>query len=335
MFKAVPNYLIIPNIPIFFITLALVLSPDSLKAGPVFLVGNFFLYFFSVRSLNGEVNKIIDALLNLEELTSSLTIVNESARVLNREKILTNFSSSFPEKKLPFKNGDIIFEKVVFAYPKRPQLDILQNFSFRFIQGKIYGIAGKNGIGKSTITKTTLKLYDLKAGQILIGEDNIQEIDTTSLHRRICYQTNRPTFFRMSIAENVFYPYKYQAEDYPKLVNAAKKVGITEFIEKLPKGFATELREGGSDLSEGQKQQIIAMRMFIHDYDIYILDEILSNVHPDLKAVVLKNIFTQIKGKTILVIDHHYEIFQYVDEIYQFTGEKLIKMNKKEFLENN
>jgi len=92
------------------------------------------------------------------------------------------------------------------------------------------------------------------------------------------------------------------------------------------------LREGGSDLSEGQKQQISAMKMFVNDYDIYILDEILSNVHPDLKAIILRNIFAKLKGRTVLVIDHHYEIFQYVDYVYQFTGEKLIKMNKKEFL---
>jgi len=108
-----------------------------------------------------------------------------------------------------------------------------------------------------------------------------------------------------------------------------------EFIKKLPNEFDTELKEGGTDLSEGQKQQIAAMRIFIRDYDIYFLDEILSNVHPNLKGTILQNIFAKLKGKTVLVIDHHYEIFQYVDYIYQFTGEKLIKMDKKEFLENN
>ena len=211
----------------------------------------------------------------------------------------------------------------------------MRNFSFTFQQGKVYGIAGKNGIGKSTITKTTLKLYDLKAGQILIGKRNVREIDTTSLHQHICYQTNRPTFFRMSVAENICYPNQYEPKDHNKLVQAAKKVGIYEFINKLPQGFDTILREGGSDLSEGQKQQISAMKMFINDYDIYILDEILSNVHPNLKEKILRNIFAKLKGKTVLVIDHHYEIFQYVDYIYQFTGEKLIKTDKKEFLENN
>jgi len=135
----------------------------------------------------------------------------------------------------------------------------------------------------------------------------------------------------MSIAENIYYPNKYDKKDYDKLVKASKKVGIYEFITKLPQGFDTVLREGGSDLSEGQKQQISAMKMFINDYDIYILDEILSNVHPNLKGTILSNIFIKLKGKTVLVIDHHYEIFQYVNYVYQFTGERLIKGNKESF----
>ena len=330
MFKAVPQYVVIPNIPIIFMALALVFYSENKNMETVFLISNFVRYFFSVRSLNNEVNKIIEAMLTLDELSTSLTIVNESAKTLNHRTIPTT-----PVPHLPFKNGNLTFEEVVFAYPKRPQHNILRNFSFTFEQGKIYGIAGKNGIGKSTITKTTLKLYDLKEGRISIGEHDIREIDTISLHRHICYQTNRPTFYRMSIAENVCYPNQYDQKDYEKLVKAAKKVGIYEFISKLPQGFDTILKEGGSDLSEGQKQQISAMKIFINDHDIYILDEILSNVHPKLKGTILKNIFTKLKGKTVLVIDHHYEIFQYVDYIYQFTGEKLIKTNKKMLLQQS
>jgi ATP-binding cassette subfamily B protein len=112
------------------------------------------------------------------------------------------------------------------------------------------------------------------------------------------------------------------------LIQAAERAGIKEFIESLPNGFQTELKERGSDLSEGQKQQIAAMRVFIQDYDIYIFDEILSNVQKDLKAQILSNIFACLTNKTVLVIDHHYDIFHYVDTVYQFTGKSLIEINK-------
>ncbi|CAG8618967.1 16700_t:CDS:2 [Cetraspora pellucida] len=319
LFEAVPNYVFIPNVPVSFIFLVLLLGPALMAGGindPVFIAGHFTLYYFTALKLNSEINKLVDGITRLDELTNSLLVVKRSIAILNRPSPLALPAAAI----YPWENGDITFEKVVFAYPQRTYQTILQNFSFCFQQGKSYGIAGRNGIGKSTITKTLLKLYPLQSGQILVNERNIQKIDTTSLHERICYQTNRPGFSRLTIAENVFYPHSYQEEDLNKLITAAQAVGIWEFIQQLPHQFHTLLEEGGREFSEGQKQQIAAMRIFVRDYDVYILDEILSNIHPMLKKTMLHNIFARIKGKTVIVIDHHYEIFQYLDYVYQFTA---------------
>jgi len=342
LFEAVPAQMLIPNVRFFFVFLAALLTVllVDFKKNLAFSVYNFSLIAATVSSLGNELEKIVQACANLEDLSGDLLLLNESVHFLHQEKKLLP-----THEILPFTNGDINFEKVRFAYPRRPDSIVLRDFTFRFKQGKKYGVAGKNGIGKSTITKTTLKLYDVQAGKISIAERNIQEIETKSLHERICYLTNRPGFFQMSLAENIFYPYlltknepakhkQLSQENLTQLTYAAKKVGVWEFIETLPKGFQTELKERGGDLSEGQKQQIAAMRIFIRDYDIYIFDEILSNVQKDLKAKILTNIFTHLKNKTIIVIDHHYDIFQYVDEVYQFTGEKLIKLKKEELLGN-
>jgi len=331
---------LVPNIGLFFVLLSasLTLFLADFKKNLAFSLYNFALITLTVNDLRSEIEKIVQACANLDDLSSDLSLINESISFLHQEKKLL-----LTEKPLAFANGDINFEKVNFAYPRRPNNLILQNFSFRFIQGKKYGIAGRNGIGKSTITKTTLKLYDIQEGEISIAEKNIQEIETKSLHERICYLTNRPGFFQMSLTENVFYPHPptgnkqarnecFEQEGLAQLTYAAKKVGIWEFIETLPRGFRTELKERGGDLSEGQKQQIAAMRIFIRDYDIYIFDEILSNVQKDLKTKILANIFAHLENKTIIVIDHHYDIFQYVDDVYQFTGEKLIKLKKEELL---
>jgi len=334
--------MLIPNVRFFFVFLAALLTVllVDFKKNLAFSVYNFSLIAATVSSLGNELEKIVQACANLDDLSGDLLLLNESVHFLHQEKKLLS-----AEKLLPFTNGDINFDKVRFAYPRRPNNIVLRDFSFRFKQGKKYGIAGKNGIGKSTITKTTLKLYDIQTGKISIAERNIQEIETKNLHERTCCLTNRPGFFQMSLAENIFYPHlltenelakhkQLSQENLTQLTSAAKKVGIWEFIETLPKGFQTELKERGGDLSEGQKQQIAAMRIFILDHDIYIFDEILSNVQKDLKTKILTNIFAHLKNKTIIVIDHHYDIFQYVDEVYQFTGEKLIKLKKEELLGN-
>ncbi|RHZ37130.1 ATP-binding cassette domain-containing protein [endosymbiont GvMRE of Glomus versiforme] len=331
-FQAIPQFILMPNINIFFIVLSglstfwLVPSPAE---NQLFFFITFVLIYITVSDLRGEVEKIVQASASLDDLSGDLSLVMESMRTLHEEKKVL-------PANLPFENGDIAFEKVVFAYPARLNNTILRNFTFCFHQGKSYGIAGKNGIGKSTVTKTLLKLYDLQEGKISIAGKNVQDIDTKTLHQRICYLTNRPGFFQMSIAENVFYPYSSAENEHTKekleqLTYAAKKAEIWEFIETLPQGFQTELKEKGSDLSEGQKQQIATMRIFVRDYDIYIFDEILSNVQKDLKTKILANIFSHLKNKTVIVIDHHYDIFQYINEVYQFTGERLIKLEKENY----
>jgi ABC-type multidrug transport system fused ATPase/permease subunit len=335
LFRGVPSQVLVPSLSLLFILLTGISTlaffwPISPAEELSFFVPNFALIWATVSDLRYEMDKIIQSGLELDDLSSDLTLVLGTINTLYREK---KTLVSTQKNLLPFENGDIEFTKVNFAYPTRPSDPIIQDFSFRFEQGKKYGIVGKNGIGKSTITKTLLKLYDIQKGEITINEKNVQEIDTKNLHHRVCYLTNRPGFFKMSITKNVLYPFSDNQElnlkqNQTRLVQAAEKTGIKEFIESLPNGFQTELKEKGSDLSEGQKQQIATMRVFIQDYDIYIFDEILSNVQKDLKAQILINIFACLKNKTVLVIDHHYDIFQHVDSVYQFTGERLIEINK-------
>ena len=330
-FQAIPQYILIPNVSIFFVLLsglsALWLIPSETE-NRLFFFGTFYLIYSTVYDLRNETEKIVQSLAKLDELSSDLFLVIKNVQILeqNQKTLVTKNLDNFC-------NGDIVFNQVVFSYPDRLETRVLRNFSFSFRQGEIYGIAGKNGIGKSTIVKTLLKIYDLQEGEITIDGQNIQEIETKSLKQRICYLTNRPSFFQMTIWENVFYPYDQNKEEaLTQLKSIAHKVGISQFIDSLPLGFETEIREKGGNLSEGQKQQIDTLRAFIRDYDIYVFDEILSNVQVDLKARILANIFAHLKGKTVIVIDHHYDIFWYVSDVYRFTGENLVKLNKEDLL---
>ncbi|WNE41355.1 MAG: Vitamin B12 import ATP-binding protein BtuD [Mycoplasmataceae bacterium] len=327
LFQTLPNYLLIPNIPYLFMMIVTVINnKDKVLNLPEFIFGNFIDYFFTVQRLNSEVNKILDAILTLEDLSSDLSIVTES--VLK----LTDEDKEYVEETYDFDRGDIVIDNISFVYPSRPDNKIIENLSFIFEEGKKYGIAGKNGIGKSTITKILLKLYKISDGKVLISGRSLDEIKTKNLHEKICHLTNRPTFFNMSIAENVLYPFAYDKDkDLKKLIFAAKKTKIFNFISSLSSGFDTILKENGTDLSEGQKQQLEAMKVFLRDYNLYIFDEILSNVHPVTRGIVLKNIFDEIKDKTVITIDHHYDVFNHMDYVYTFSSKRLskVKSHKK------
>lgn len=323
VYKAVPNYLISPNVPVLFIFLVIVVSGGK-NNGIEFLCSNFIRYYFTVQKLNSEINKIIDSLLGLNDLSGSLNIVSDSVWKLSH---YNNNELNFP-RKVPFSNGDIIFKNVSFSYPGRKR--ILNSFDFLFEKGKTYGIVGNNGAGKSTIIKLMLGLYNIENGYILIGENNINDLNIRSLHDNVCYQTNKPGdgFFEGTIIDNILYPKKWEDfEDKNDLMNklniASKEVEIHNFIETLPNKLESFL-DGASELSEGQKQQIAAMKIFINDYNVYIFDEPLSNVSPELRKRILHRIFEKIKGKTVLVIDHRvnetFDREEFIGNIYRLSN---------------
>lgn len=325
LFKALPNYLITPTIPWMF--MAIVTFAGIGGRGPLTLATVGSLYFV-ISKLNSEIGKVLDSILALEELSSDLSIVTDSVVALSasQEEAEANSTNDV-------ENGEIVFKDVSFFYPSRPDNIILKNLSFTFENGKKYGIAGKNGIGKSTITSILLKLRKISSGQILIGGSDINDITNEALHRNTCHLTNHPTFFRTSIAENVLYPFLYnRAEDLPRLVEAAKKTKIMSFINSLPAGFDTVLSEDGSDLSEGQKQQLEAMKVFLRDYKLYIFDEILSNVHPLTRKEILANIFLEVQNRTVITIDHQYDIFEHMDQIYSFLSDRFVEKERDQEL---
>lgn len=319
--QGISSYFFVPSIPFLLCSISAFYSPTS-------KLSEILSQFITYRSLCSEFEKMINSFIRIDSLISEFSMVAESIAELDMKSELVKKNI----KEFSF-DKDIVFEKTSFSYPLRPDVKVIEDLDFRFINGKKYGIVGKNGVGKSTITKLILKLFDPLSGRILISGNDIRNLETRSLHQQICRLTNSPSFFNMSILENVFYPYNFSQDDPNQketnieiLWEAAKKTKIDKFISSLPYGFDTVIKESGSDLSEGQKQQIEAMKVFIRPYKIYVFDEILSNVHPLTREVILENIFEEVKGKTVLVIDHHYDIFNYMDEIYNFSRSELKKV---------
>lgn len=330
LFEAFPNWFFMQPIPLYstvifvFLGWAGVLDPAS----SAFMLVSVCLFYDNAFRINLEVSKILDGLLEIDDFTSSLSVVGEGLASLYRGKRISG--------TLPFQNGDIEFRNVTFAYPDREDRKILNDFSFTFKKGLKYGIIGPNGIGKSTLSKIFLKLYNFSSGEVLVNGVSIRKIRTEDLHKKTCYQTNHPALFSISIAENAYYPLKKPQfpKDYQKkLLHISDKIELTKFISKLKEGFDEKIRiniPGSAALSEGEKQKIGSTRLFVNEEaDIFILDELMSNVSPRERKKSLKHIFEFLKDKTVIVIDHRPEIFVHVDELYEFTPTALKKRNKE------
>jgi len=162
---------------------------------------------------------------------SSLKQLNIAFNILEKNP---DFPVKTFQKSLPTKNPSINFQKVNFTYPETNK-KVLDNFSFTFQNGKKYSVVGPNGVGKSTLFKLIVKLYRPQRGVIKINNSKLEKFDNSILRKKIVYLPNNPSFFNISLGDNIVYPETYQENIHKeKLEKIAKKLGIKEFIDKLP-----------------------------------------------------------------------------------------------------
>jgi len=208
--------------------------------------------------------------------------------------------------------GDIRFDDVSFSYGSRTE--VFTNFNLTIPSGKITAIIGESGSGKSTITYLLQKLYPLNKGAIGIGEYNMQHFSLHSLRKVIGSVPQQLNILSGTIAENI--ALGDMEPDMQKMIHISDKLGILEFIEKLPNGFGTWLGENGVSLSGGQRQRIAIARALYRDPQVLILDEALSNLDTEAEEYVRRVLQERRdEGKTILMITHRLSSLAIADRI--------------------
>jgi len=199
---------------------------------------------------------------------------------------------------------DVVFDgasckNIDFSYNKE---EILQDFSLDIGKNKILGIYGKSGCGKSTLLKLLMRFWDVDKGSVNISKEDIRNINTKNLRDMESYVTQETYLFNDTIANNIAIGKKDASLEEIKL--AAKKASIDEFIEKLPKGYNTELGELGDSLSSGERQRLGIARAFLHDSPLMLLDEPTSNLDSLNEAIILKSLKEESKNKTLVLVSH-------------------------------
>ncbi len=201
----------------------------------------------------------------------------------------------------PSMAGRIEFDQVRFRYgTRRPVLDGL---TIQIPPGKQIAFVGPSGSGKSTLVKLLLKFYSPEEGQISVNGVNLQDIDTTSLRRKIGYVPQDVFLFSGTIAENI--ALGHPEVSFGCIMEASQRAGALEFINRQSARFDTILTERGGSLSGGERQRIALARALVGDPDLIVFDEATSN----LDAIAERTILDTLKGlrelgKTIIVVAH-------------------------------
>lgn len=264
---------------------------------------------FSFYALIGYFTSPVASLINMNKTAQNALIAADRLfEIMDLEREETENKIELEKEHL----GDIRFENVSFRYGSR--LEVFKNFNAVFKKNQTTAIVGESGSGKTTLISLLQNLYPIKEGKIYIGEYDTQFVHYQSLRKVIGVIPQQLNLFSGNIIENIAL-----GDSFPniqRILDLSKQLGITDFVEKLPNGFETQIGENGAMLSGGQKQRIAIARALYKNPDILLMDEAtasLDTASEKMVKEVIDNFKTQ--GKTIIVIAHRLSTIANADMI--------------------
>jgi ABC transporter fused permease/ATP-binding protein len=226
-------------------------------------------------------------------------------------------------RTLPQVLGRVTFEDVGFAYPSRPELQVLHKFSLTLAPGEVVAVVGPSGAGKSTIASLLYRLYDPATGRLTLDGVPFNELEPEWLRRQVGVVAQEPLLFSTSIADNIRYG-RPEASD-AEVEAAAKMANAHGFIEKFPEKYATLVGERGIQLSGGQKQRVAIARAVLKNPRILILDEATSALDAESEHLVREALERLMKGRTTLVIAHRLSTVKDAARVVVLDGGQVVQ----------
>ncbi|APU68963.1 MAG: ABC transporter ATP-binding protein [Bacteroidota bacterium] len=207
--------------------------------------------------------------------------------------------------------GEIEFRNVRFSYVEDEE--VLKGISFKVNPGETVAIVGATGAGKSTIINLLGRFYEIDSGEILVDGTNVRDISLKSLRSQIAVVLQNVFLFADTIMNNIHLDKEGISEE--DVINAAKEIGIHEFINALPNAYHYNVKERGAMLSSGQRQLISFLRAFVSDPGILVLDEATSSVDSYSEQLIQEATERITKGRTSIVIAHRLATIKQADKI--------------------
>uniref|UniRef100_H0W664 Multidrug resistance protein 1 n=1 Tax=Cavia porcellus TaxID=10141 RepID=H0W664_CAVPO len=219
--------------------------------------------------------------------------------------------------------GNVTFSDVVFNYPTRPDIPVLQGLNLQVKKGQTLALVGSSGCGKSTVVQLLERFYDTLAGKVLVDGKEIKELNVEWLRAHLGIVSQEPMLFDCSIRDNIAYGDNSRTVTEEEIVKAAKEANIHQFIESLPDKYNTRVGDKGTQLSGGQKQRIAIARALIRQPHILLLDEATSALDTESEKIVQEALDKAREGRTCIVIAHRLSTIQNADLIVVIQNGKV------------
>jgi ATP-binding cassette, subfamily B, bacterial len=288
----------------------------SLSAGSLVL----FIWYL------GKMYKPMQDLSKMTDAYSKASIAYERIReVVNMQGEIRDAPGA---RKISKLRGAIEFEDVTFGYD--PDSPMLEHVSFRIEPGQVAAIVGPTGAGKTTIVSLIPRFYDPVSGSVKVDGIDVRRVQQRSLREHMSVVLQDSILFQGSVWQNIAYgkPSATRAE----IVKAAELANASEFIERMPQGYDSQIGERGATLSGGQRQRIAIARAVIRNTPILILDEPSSGLDAESERLVFDALDRLMKGKTSIVIAHRLSTIRSADIIFVVENGKVVESGRHDEL---
>lgn len=226
--------------------------------------------------------------------------------------------------------GAITFSDLTFAYPSRPEEQVIKNMDVSIYPNQMIALVGASGAGKSTIASLLLRLHDPNSGAIIFDEKDSKDFSISSLRSQIALVPQDIFLFGGTIRENIAYGKTVSTDE--EITAAALKANAMEFISRFPEGLDTLVGERGTQLSGGQRQRIAIARAVLKDPKILILDEATSSLDSESERLVQDALEKLMTGRTSVVIAHRLSTVRKADQILVMDQGSLVEKGTHEEL---
>jgi ATP-binding cassette subfamily B protein len=314
---------------------ALAYSAAHLLGGNLFFagrmtIGEVYLLFYYLDLLKGPLWEISRQFEDLQRATAGIKRIGQLRQV--QPSILDGMGTNLPEGPLV-----VTFDNISFHYEDDRSTKVLRNLDFTLDAGKVLGILGRTGSGKSTLTKLLFRFHDPIQGAISLGDGNEQHFDIrqakqAQLRERIGLVTQEVQLFQATIRQNITLFDEAIGDD--RLLRVIEDVGLDAWLRELPHGLDTMLA-GRGDLSAGQAQLLAFARVFLSNPGLVILDEASSRLDPATEQLVEKAVDKLLSDRTGIIVAHRLGTIQRADEIMILEDGRIVEHGPRLELADN
>ena len=320
---------------VYYIALALVLGFGvyfCLEYGVVSLsfiglstIGVIQIFYSLVSKFFNPIQNLADQLNALQKAFTSCE------RLYNLLETKPDFRDKEGAIEIEHFNGDIEFKNVWFAYKENEW--VLKDVSFHILPKQVVAFVGATGAGKTTILQLIVRNYDIQKGQILIDGHDIKDIKIKSLRKGIGQMLQDVFLFSGTIKSNISLRDDEISDE--AIRKACKYVNANSFINKQELGLDTEVNEGGSNFSSGQRQLLSFARTVVHKPQILILDEATANIDTETEKIIQDSLLKMMNIGTMLIVAHRLSTIQHADNIICLQNGKIVEQGNHQSLLKN